>query len=481
MPGADLISGGITVKSAAECRSQCEAHMQCSVVTFVAQSCYLKTNAAANASPLLGALSSRCTNVPPSVLVPTGQPSGRPTSNPTVSPTTMPTYERDRTPSVAPTSVSATMPTAAPSVNPTPRPTAAPALSVTAKACIMDQTNTAFLQGDILSQGVDAEQADECGVRCETHPQCSVATFVSGRCFLKTNVAAAYGPVPFHGAVSSQCANVPPSAFVPTSGPYDAPTATPVTTASPTPTEPAVMCTRLLNYCHECANDTACYFCRESHYLFNGRCLASCPVGTIGVGTGNFRRVCEAVTTTTEPDSTSCTRLEDHCHECADSSTCNFCRDAHYLFNGQCVASCPTGHLAVGTGNFRRVCQQSLNASGDTCGSMANHCQACENATTCSFCRDAHYLYDGRCVETCPTGSVGVGVGNFRRACQRLDVSSATCTPSVNHCHACEDSITCSFCRDSQYLYDGKCVATCPVGTVGQGTGNFRRYCTNSI
>jgi hypothetical protein len=51
MPGADLISGGITVKSAAECRSQCEAHMQCSVVTFVAQSCYLKTNAAPTSLP----------------------------------------------------------------------------------------------------------------------------------------------------------------------------------------------------------------------------------------------------------------------------------------------------------------------------------------------------------------------------------------------------------------------------------------------
>lgn len=40
--------------------------------------------------------------------------------------------------------------------------------------------------------------------------------------------------------------------------------------------------------------------------------------------------------------------------------------------------------------------------------------------------------------------------------------------------------IECSKCKDSQYLHNGECVATCPAGFTESGTGTFGRVCEGS-
>jgi hypothetical protein len=167
----------------------------------------------------------------------------------------------------------------------------------------------------------------------------------------------------------------------------------------------------------------------------------------VGRGMGEFERSCVIG---------GCIVDVPHCHACADNTTCALCRDAQYLLNGECVASCPAGYVGRGSGDFRRVCEAlnstSLSiaaASGVTpCIDQQNHCHVCASATVCDFCRDAHYLFNGTCVSSCPAGYIPQGSGNYRRRCAlddtlmcvngTLEGTASTACSCPSNCHACQ-------------------------------------------
>lgn len=219
----------------------------------------------------------------------------------------------------------------------------------------------------------------------------------------------------------------------------------------------AETCTPGENGCHECNDDGTCNFCRDRTYLHDGACRADCPDGTVGVGIGRFRRVCQAEGSA----SAGCATGTGHCNECSeDGSACTICRDAQYLYDGACHAACPAGR-AIGRGNFRRRCEQQGVAR---CIAGADHCNECtEDGSACTKCRDSQYLRDdGTCHANCPSGFVPVGNGNYRRRCV---ATTTRCTRMQAGCKTCNvDGSACVRCRLNQSLHDGNCVPTCPDG-----------------
>eukprot|EP00037_Helgoeca_nana_P015381 m.143609 g.143609 ORF g.143609 m.143609 type:complete len:1808 (+) comp22992_c0_seq3:230-5653(+) len=234
-------------------------------------------------------------------------------------------------------------------------------------------------------------------------------------------------------------------------------------------------CVEMENFCHVCADNTTCSFCREAHFLHFGECIAACPTGFLPRGRGNYRKYCEAEQVVSGV-TVSCEAGVNQCHSCANETTCDFCREEHYLLDGECVASCPIGYAGVGQGLYRRRCM-ALNMG--TCTDGVNQCHECINSTVCSFCRESYYLLNGVCVPLCPLGYFGVGQGNYRRRC--TPETGSTCIDRVNQCHVCTNATSCSFCRESHYLLNGVCVAACPANYTTRGQGVYKRECVAAV
>jgi len=273
----------------------------------------------------------------------------------------------------------------------------------------------------------------------------------------------------------------PAPTVIPTLAPSALPSASPTTMPSAAPTRTPCVVRR--DYCHECANITHCSFCREARYLLDGRCITACPIGYRSIGRGHFRRRCEAI-------ETGCADRQNHCHRCANSTTCSFCRDAHFLHNGQCIASCPAGYSTSGRGLYRKECirqpTRGTSATRPWCVDRQEHCHRCGSATACQICRNAQYLYAGVCVPRCPPGLVEAGRGFYNRRCVPAGAATqgiataGVCIDRRNHCHRCSNSSACSFCRDAHFLHEGRCIEECPDGYRGRGRGNFRKECEPS-
>lgn len=243
------------------------------------------------------------------------------------------------------------------------------------------------------------------------------------------------------------------------------------------------------NHCHLCStNGTRCEKCRDQHYLHEGSCHQSCPTGFNGLGNGRYSRACVATGSAGPGPLHSCTPREDHCHHCAsDGRNCVQCRDSYHLHEGLCLQSCPLGSTPAGGGRYNRRCEGIRNDGGEenppgSCASMAGHCHRCsDDGAACSQCRDQHYLHEGSCLESCPIGFDGLGIGHFSRRCTAtapITGGTAACTAMADHCHECSaDRSQCEKCRDMHYLHQGRCTDSCPVGTTFVGSGNFNRRC----
>merc|ERR1719506_2682175 len=90
--------------------------------------------------------------------------------------------------------------------------------------------------------------------------------------------------------------------------------------------------------CDTCSDSSTCTKCKNSKYLHNAACGATCPTGystndgLLGLSTG---RTCELT-------------CETHCETCSDSTTCTKCQSSKYLHNADCVSSCPNGYSEKG-------------------------------------------------------------------------------------------------------------------------------------
>ena len=189
----------------------------------------------------------------------------------------------------------------------------------------------------------------------------------------------------------------------------------------------AAMKSLLLLVCLLCkCRARAAFFSNLLH--FQTQKVATCATLAAAAAAANATTTATttAAATTTTSTSSGCQARHDNCYNCTDTTTCSFCENSHYLLNGSCVATCPSGYTGTGTGHFHRECvvavssttastNSTTTASG--CQPRTENCHNCTNSTTCDMCENSHYLFDGSCVASCPSGYTSFGTGLFGRKC----------------------------------------------------------------
>ncbi|KAH7107233.1 growth factor receptor domain-containing protein [Auriculariales sp. MPI-PUGE-AT-0066] len=208
--------------------------------------------------------------------------------------------------------------------------------------------------------------------------------------------------------------------------------------------------------CQVC--DQGCERCQDS----NGTCT-QCTTGL--TNDANNARKCVAPTTSSQcgsntfpnPSGTGCLNCSPSCATCfgAGPSACLQCALSTYKLDGLCV---PTDNAGVCSGS-KRVANNAKNTC-DACTTGCAECGIPNFASTstfdqlqCTKCLPGSILSDGKCVETCPTGTFISADGSTCAAC---DSSCSTCAGDAKFC------LTCSGTGLAQ---GGTCGTTCPTGT----------------
>ena len=120
--------------------------------------------------------------------------------------------------------------------------------------------------------------------------------------------------------------------------------------------------------------DGTCQMCKNGYYLWQGECYATCPGGLLAFGQGLFGRECVNVSEapicggrTLSSDGSACSCGINDCHRChvykGETLDCLGCKQMKYLYDNQCLTSCPEGYAEQGSGSFFRECRLI-----ETCG-----------------------------------------------------------------------------------------------------------------
>jgi len=170
----------------------------------------------------------------------------------------------------------------------------------------------------------------------------------------------------------------------------------------------------------------------------------------------------------------TCQACETDCNTCSSSTTCTECAGSKYLYNGDCVNSCPVGHFGVGTG-----------VTGRTCQACKEDCNFCRSSDDCHGCA-TKYLHGDSCESACPLGYFGTlgpksmpGNKDEKRICEvwpcREGVSGTGCLTCIdesqrttaNHCATCNSGyyLAGTSCQAQATCdsYEGECSQPKPV------------------
>ncbi|KAJ7150880.1 TNFR/NGFR cysteine-rich region family protein [Mycena crocata] len=230
-------------------------------------------------------------------------------------------------------------------------------------------------------------------------------------------------------------------------------------------------------------NGTACSQCAPGFFLTSTGDCSICEIGctacTAGTGvctackTGftldaNDRTKCTPPQSTTSSgtvcppgafsDGTNCAPCSGSCKTCTGgtSNDCIQCAAGTYLLNGACVTADANG-VCAGSSS---IADNNKNEC-DSCGSKCTSCKipnfssvSTVNQLQCTGCVPGFFLSNGKCVDSCPTGTFVSPQDNV--TCTACDSSCTTCTGSATFCLSC---------ASNQLAASGKCVATCPGNT----------------
>ncbi|KAF7348623.1 Extracellular matrix protein FRAS1 [Mycena venus] len=231
------------------------------------------------------------------------------------------------------------------------------------------------------------------------------------------------------------------------------------------------------------ANGTACSQCAPGFFLTSTGDCSICQIGCTACtdGTGvctacksgftqdaNDRTKCNPPPSITSSgtlcppgafsDGTNCTPCSSSCQTCTagTSNDCVECAAGTYLLNGACVSADANG---VCEGSALIADNNKLEC--DSCGSKCTSCKipnfssiSTVNQLQCTGCVPGFFLSNGKCVQSCPSGTFVSPQDNL--TCTACDSSCTTCTGS---------STFCLTCASNQLASSGKCVATCPSNT----------------
>ena len=243
--------------------------------------------------------------------------------------------------------------------------------------------------------------------------------------------------------------------------------------------------------------DTFCQDTAESSLITQGASVAWCFPTVKECPNGNYTSMYPF------PDVSSACKHQcsTNCESCYGSANnCTSCSNNLILFNNKCVDVCPQGYyygLDPTVTWYRKTCMScsgqcvNCNLPCAQYNCKLPRCQSCLLNNTCEKCIPGYFVYNGTCVDICPTNFFG---NNDTGLCQELGVCSSNCKScssnegctecftgflvSNRDCVACDSSCVncvvdknfCTSCRNtSWYLQkaDGTCVEKCKAGTFG--------------
>jgi proprotein convertase subtilisin/kexin type 5 len=137
------------------------------------------------------------------------------------------------------------------------------------------------------------------------------------------------------------------------------------------------------------------------------------------------------------------------CQQCSSPTVCTSCAAGYYLFNSNCISSCPTRY--------------SSNATERVCKPCPSDCLTCDTNGNCLSCSASENrilsVSAGRCV---PMAGYYDNKGAL----------VAVACPS--RCLACSSASQCSSCSSGSFLNPGgNCSTTCPARYVQNFQANI--------
>ncbi|XP_071760248.2 R-spondin-3-like [Centroberyx gerrardi] len=135
------------------------------------------------------------------------------------------------------------------------------------------------------------------------------------------------------------------------------------------------------------------------------------------------------------------------CATCSALNGCLSCKPRLFFHleldgmrqRGVCLSSCPRGHYGLRSPHI------------STCTRCKEDCASCFNKNFCTRCRPGHFLFRGKCEDSCPNG---LTANTTLRECIECPVG----------CELCVRRNMCVRCRADLYFLHGQCHPTCPKG-----------------
>ena len=164
----------------------------------------------------------------------------------------------------------------------------------------------------------------------------------------------------------------------------------------------STLCEACPSTCISCINLTKCSKCVSGLFLYESRCIRSCPKGFFA-----------------EKSTDACKPCDDGCKECVDSPTsCTKCDPSRILYKNQCITKCPSGTFLSKEFNRCMPCDISCL----TCvGSGRSHCTTCKPNLV---------LFQAQCRTGCP-------------ARYYYNSNKKNCQPCDQYCHRCSSGMFC--------------------------------------
>ncbi|KAF9566482.1 growth factor receptor domain-containing protein [Agrocybe pediades] len=216
-------------------------------------------------------------------------------------------------------------------------------------------------------------------------------------------------------------------------------------------------CSQCSSACLTCTGGTSndCIICAAGLFTLNGNCVPA-----------NADGVCQGSNLIADNNKHECDACGASCIKCkipnfsvastADQKQCTQCVPGTFLSNGKCVQSCPTGTTVS-------------SQDGMTCIACDPSCSSCAGSPTfCLTCSNNLLSDDGKCVANCPAGTFS---------------SSGTCLTCHPDCATCSGGSfnQCSTCPSNRpVLTNGRCLPTCSRNQFLDPTSSQCQNCDSS-
>ncbi|ELP89702.1 hypothetical protein EIN_453920 [Entamoeba invadens IP1] len=202
--------------------------------------------------------------------------------------------------------------------------------------------------------------------------------------------------------------------------------------------------------CENCTSQSKniCMKCKSPYYLYlnedrSTKCESTCTKDTHFEKTNNDVLYCKM-----------CSDLTDGIEKCIKCSInenekkCNTCETGYYVQPNslnECKTTCPTGY--------------KIGDNGD-CEKCADNCISCDTngKGKCDKCVSSYYLLENTltCSSTCD-----IEKGYFKN---ETVTDNLKCNKCDEYCDQCASKSECLHCEYGAFLFENKCIGTCPVG-----------------